>query len=72
MSNRIQAGSYVWRIVGPDMKPLSLSRRILPQAHFLNDARSYARASVLRERHGIQASVQRSLPVQFPETVADG
>jgi len=63
---------YVYRVTGPGGAPLDLPRRILPNRNFVSWTAAHSRAAALRDQHGVQAEVQRSLPVQFPEPGGDG
>ena len=66
------ADVYVYRVTGPGGEPLDLPRRLLPHRNFMSRTAAYRRAAVLRDQHGVEAGVRRSLPVQFPAPGEDG
>ena len=66
------ADVYVYRVTGPGGEPLDLPRRLLPHRNFMSRTAAYRRAALLRDQHGVNAGIRRSLPVRFPAPGGDG
>jgi len=62
----------VYRVTGPGGEPLDLPRRLLPHRNFMSRTAAYRRAALLRDQHGVNAGIRRSLPVRFPAPGGDG